>query len=384
MPLERTVWDGAAWVTFAAAVPSQPSTFVPGVTMPQYVITPGLNGAKNVGNIAGTPLTAYLGGAAGNGALVLLPAGTYTNIDFGDRRLNPQGTVTLNNCRVVLTTSNFGVDGIGAVLQRLNGPAGTMTCNDCEFHNRAQRMLNCFMGRNTIFNRCVFTGGVDGVNCATTGNVPSTFDPVVNDCWIGDLAWWYYTSTGVVHPSDTNTHNDGSQIAESLGMSFTNTFFGAWPSEYVGTGTPGCGTESNPYVVTYIVSQATMNGWRAANVTLLTRADQSFEGVARKTTTGGSWSGLMCNSPNGTVLHCWFSGGTVQINLVTATLPTATGWSVKQCTFWNDMSGGHTLPASIVKGVAIYTLAAKTYDIPTSGVDRNLWFDGTTVTPSAS
>lgn len=384
MALERAVWTGAVWQVFQTAGTTA-TPFVPGVTMPRYIPTADFSGAKNVGNLPGVTLTPY--GGAGGGAILQLTSGTYTDTDFGDRRLDLQGTVTLNNCRVCLTTSNYSgytTDGIQAVVQRLNGAAGTLTMNDCEVHNRAQVLQNCFTGRNATFNRCVFTGGTDALNDSTSGGAPQTSGLVVNDCWLGDLSWWYYTSAGVVQSGDTQTHNDCYQQATTLGTSITNTFCGAWPSEFVGTGTPNCGTATNPNTLTYIAAQATMNGWRTSFLNQVTRADQSFDGVARKTSTGGSWCGLMINRENITALHCWISGGTVSVNASnTSTWTVAeagTAISIKQCTIWNDMSAGHTLPTDTTKGYALYMDTGRTYNsVPLSGVDRNVWFDGSTI-----
>jgi hypothetical protein len=384
MPLERTVWDGTVWVPWQTADIIPEPQFVPGVTMPFYVPMLDFSGPKNVGNLPGVTLTPYLGTTAGGGALTQLPAGTYNNVDFGDRRLDPRGVVTLNNCRVTLTTSDFGATSITAVIQRLNGSdPGLFTMNDCEIHCRAQRIMNGFLGRNAVFNRTVVTGCVDGLDTSTAGSAPQTAGTVANDCWIGDHSWWYYTATGVVHPSDTQSHNDGAQVADTLGVTYNNVFFATWPSEFVGTGTPNSGSDAgNTFAASYIATQSVMAGWRASFLNRLTRADQSFAGVARKTSTGGSWAGVMCNRSNITIDHCWFSGGTVQVNAVDPNLLTPnTSVSVKRSTFWNDMSAGHTIPTSTAKGTAIYTLAGRTYDIPTTGADRNLWFDGETVIP---
>jgi hypothetical protein len=383
MPLERTVWDGTQWLLWQDAEGPSVPRFTPGVTMPEYVPTSNFTGAKNVGNLPGVTLTPYQGTLVGNGSLVQIPAGTYNNIDFGDRRLDVRGAVTMNNCRVTLTSANWGTTSIPAVVQRLNGtnPPGLLTMNDCEIHNRAQRLMNGFLGRHAVFNRCVSTGGVDGLNPSASGGLDQSFGLRFYDCWLGDHAWWYYPTTGVVHASDTQTHNDSSQVLDANGIEFHNCFFGCWPSEYVGTGTPGSGSETNPYVVTYITNQATMNGWRASFLNRITRADQSFQGIPRKTSTGGSWACIMGQRANGLADHCWFSGGGVQVNLSDNALPAATNWTIKRSTFWNDMGLGHSLTTT-AKGTAIYLFTGYTYNVPTSGPDRNVWFDGTTVIPT--
>jgi hypothetical protein len=382
MPLQKVHWTGSSWKIFQGAGREEPDDFVPGVTMPRYQITPNFTGSKNVGNLPGVTLTLY-NGTQGSGTLVLSTAGaTYTNIDFGNRILDIRANCTFNNCRSVLT--DVAGTTIPEQIRILNGTATLVTFNDCEFHNRAQYIMNGVMGRNFVFNRCVFTGQVDCVNNSSSGTAPQTSGGVVNDSWLGDQAWWRWSSTGVVHPSDTQTHNDGSQ-SSIPNMKWTNCFFGCWPSEYVGTGTPNSGSETNPHTATYITTQATMDSWRSTYLNQWTRPDQSFDGIARRTSTGGSWAPIMGTLSGGgalnhEVMHCYFSGGTVQINYSNANLSGNAGF-IKQSTFWNDMSAGHSLPTSTVKGTAVYVKSGLTLDMPTTGSDVNRWFDDTVVSP---
>lgn len=366
------------WVAFGRTTLSG-ADFVNGVTMPQFELTIDFSGSKNVGNIPGVALTPYPG--AVQGGLTTINAGTYDNYDFGNTVLDVRGNATFNNCRSVLTANGSSQ---GDHVRLLNGSFTLVTFNDCEFHNRAQRIFNGINGRNFVVNRCIFTGYVDCVNNANTGGAPLVTGGVVNDSWLGDHGWWRAGTTGIVHPSDVATHNDSSQTAMP-NMKWTNCFFGSWPSIWVGTGTPGSGSETNPYSAPYIVAQAQMDSWRTSAMTLFTRADQSFQGISKMSSNVGSWSCIMGTLAGGGQLlhevdHCWFSGGGVQINYSNTNLSGSCGF-IKRSTFWNDMTLGHSLTGTN-KGVAVRLLTGLTLDMPTTGPDRNLWFDGTTVLPT--
>lgn len=355
--------------------------FISGETMPVYVPNLDLNAAvKNIGNLEGVARAEYSSTVTG-GVTQLSSAGTLSNFNFTNTVIDIRANITFNNCRFTLT-SYTPADSIGAMIRILNGTSvSNVVFNDCEFHVRCQRGMNNIAGRNATFNRCVITGGVDGLSLSPNGGATQSYGFTVNDSWIGDHAWWYWTSPGAVHPSDTHTHNDGIQVSSTLGAELSNTFFGSWPSEFIGTGTPGSGSETNPWAGTYITDQATMEDWRTTFMTRETRADQSFEGVSRKSTNGGSWSGIMLNQPGAIIDHCWFSGGTVQINASDDVLAGQNAGSFTRNTHWNDMTAGHSLTTT-AKGAAIYKHSTATITIPTTGSNRNLWFDGTTVTPA--
>jgi len=354
------------------------NTFISGVTMPFYDIN---TGEKNIGNLPGVTLDVY-NNDPGDGVLQI-NGGTYTNVNFGNRILDIRASTTFNNCRIALTNNTDTT--IKQAIRILNGGANLVTFNDCEIHNYDQYIRDGFQGRNAVFNRCIVSGFVDGIDSATSGAAPQGFSPIINDSWIGNLAWWYSPTAAVVHSSDYQTHNDCSQV-QMPGMEWHNVFFGIWPSELVGTGTPGSGSDTgNTHATAYRYTQAQSESYRTTFLNKLSAANQSFDTVPRKSSTGGSWAGIMGNTGGGTTLnlvvdHCWFSGGTVQINVSDDNL-TGTVASVKRSTFWNDMSGGHSLPYT-AKGVAVYCKTGVTIDMPTTGSDKNLWFDGSIVSPN--
>lgn len=384
-PLQRMHWTtNEQWRIFQG-YGEAPSLFIPGETMPFYEVTSDFSGNKNVGNLPGVPLTLWQGSlGTGNTINIDTPGAVYNNINFANRLIDVRENSTFNNCRFMLTQNDQG--GQQDQVRLLNGNFTSVVFNDCEFHNRAQISKNGLFGRNFVVNRSVFTGHVDGVNNANTGGAPIVTAGEVNDCWIGDHAWWSTTgATGIVHPSDDQTHNDGSQTTVA-NMKWNNCFFFTWPSDYVGTGTPGSGSETNTYGGAYIYDQATMNSLRATHTLTSPRADQTFGGVTR-VPLNGSFASIMGTLSSGTQLqhevdHCYFSGGSVQINYSNSSL-TGNAGHIHQCIFWNDMTLGHTNPTTN-KGTAVYVKTGLTLDMPTSGSDpdANHWFDGTVASPS--
>jgi hypothetical protein len=378
------------------------SLFVPGVTWPEYTPTADFTGGKNVGNFpeAVQARTAYPSTVT-NG-VTNIGAGTYNNYNFYDTVVNiTSGPVVFNNCRFYMspTSDYIAVDSIRGLVRNLNGTCSSLTFNDCELHCRTQRVMNCFMGRNATFNRCVLSGGVDGPNDSASGTAPQVYGIIRNDCWIGEQAWWRATTLPWEgHGSDKQTHNDSSQVATTLGNEWHNCTMVTYASPFVGLGTPNAGSDTgNSYVpssgTNYIRTQALQNADRATYLNYTSHTSQAYLGVARKLSKtsasppdASSWANIMANRNGGIVDKVQFSGGTASINIMD---PLVTGsWSIKKCLFWNDMVNGPggrwdgTTGDPSIKGYAIQVRSGLNgvLDIPTTGDDRNLWSDGTTVT----
>jgi hypothetical protein len=393
---------------YSVQVGSPYGLFIPGVTWPAYTPTVDFSGAKNVGNLPGVTRT---NASVTTNGVTNVAAGTYNNLNYNDTVVNTtSGPVTFNNCRFYMspTSDYIASDSIRGLARNVNGTCGLVTFNDCELHCRSQRVMNCFQGRNAVFNRCVLTGGVDGPSVSWTntglsngtpsGSAPLNFGIHMSDTWVGEQAWWRSPSMPWEgHGSDKQTHNDGSQVGGDGGNEWHNCTIVVYASPYVGTGTPNAGSNTgNSYVpssgTNYIRTQALQDADRATYLNYMTTASQAYLGISRPMSeTGGalapdatSWACIMGNRNNGIVDKVQFSGGSVSINLSDASSNfTGAGWSVKRCLFYNDMTLGHGADPT-VKGVAIRvkTSAYANMDIPTTGADRNLWFDGTTVTPT--
>lgn len=371
MPAEVFVVGASNWVSVLSITPSDPGggSFIPGETMPIYIPNVDVNAAvKNIGNAPGVTRTAYPGTVTG-GITNLQTPGTIENRDFIDTVTDVRASITFKNCRFI--TTNYTAASYPSLVRSILGnivATDSIVFEDCEFHNRAQRITTVFQGRNATFRRCVFTGGVDGIGAVReSGSTATNYQPygtiTVEDSWIGDHCWWYHPTPGVIHSNDTQPHIDGIQIqtAGSSPITATNTFFGTWASAFVGTGTPGAGGETNPYSSTYTdIDQATQNSWRASFLNAYTRADQSFEGISRRLSTGGgSWACVMMNYSGLIMDKCWLSGGGVQINAVDSNLNGLSIGSITNSTFWNDMILGHSLTTT-AKGTSIYKNSSAT------------------------
>lgn len=383
MPAGVYVVGGGAWVPILSNISEDPGTeaFIPGETMPIYVPNVNLDAAtKNIGNLAGVARTAYASTVA-NGTTSLQTAATIQNKDFINTMVDVRANITFKNCRFVATT--YTATSFPALVRSLLGSGvskNAIVFEDCEFHNRVQRITWAFQGRNVIFRRCVFTGGVDGVGAIRqSGTLETNYQQsgtvALEDCWIGDHSWWYHPTPGVIHSGDTEPHIDGIQIhTPGDPVLVSNTFFGTWASEFVGTGTPGAGSETNPYSSTYTdISQSQQNSWRSTYLNAYTRADQSFGGVSRRMSTAGSWACIMMNSPGMIMDHCWLSGGGVQINAVDGDNAGVNAATLTNNVFWNDMVLGHSLTTT-AKGTSIYKNASATFT-----TSNNKYWDGTTV-----
>lgn len=377
MPIQLCEWDGSAWQVLIGR--GEDAAFVPGVTEPFYFVQADFGGQKNVGNRAGVSLTTYTGPIVG-GIAQLSDGGTYENILFPcvvDLRNGEQ----LINCRVVVPASYTAADSIGACIRCLNGSTNTgAMLRNVEIHNRAQRPMNGVSGRNMYVYETVLTGCVDGFSDSTSGSAPQNWGYRGYDCVITEGAWWYSaTVNGIVHPSDTQSHNDCIQKGTTLLSEWHNTVTNQYISEVIGTGTPGSGSDAgNTYVpasgYNFIATQAQMEAWRES-LTAVTQPAGAKYGAPHRlptSTSSGSSACVMVNRDGLILDHCYLAGAFASINLMDTNLPTAMNVTIRDCTFWNDMRNPQSRGSA--KGVAIQAASGKT--ITATG---NVWSDGTPV-----
>lgn len=384
----RVILDGE-WVTYTRPrTPAPP--FVPGVTEPFYFEATNIDEAQtNIGNRAtrseGVALTTYTGTIT-NGIAQLSDGGTYENILFPcvvDLRNGEQ----LINCRVVVPTTYTAADSINGCVRILNGGTNTgALLQNVEIHNRAQRPLNGVVGRNAEIRETVVTGCIDGFVESTGGSAPQNWGFNIYDSCQPTTAWWYTpTVNGIIHPSDTQSHNDGYQsTSASLRSEIYNTVFNGYLSEIIGTGTPGAGSDAgNPYVpasgYNFIATQATQNSWKASFGTYMTNAGTSKYGVSHRLPgpgAVGSVASLMINRENVLADGCYFAGGIAQVNLLDSNLSTTMNVTIRNCHFWNDMK--NPTGRGTAKGHAILITSGKS-----ATFSGNTWNDGTAVSPTS-
>jgi len=75
-------------------------------------------------------------------------------------------------------------------------------------------------GRHFTLRFADVSGTIDGVNLHsfTSAHEPRAVGAVLEQNYIHDLVWWTAATTGVVHPSDTISHNDAIQVLGGYGM----------------------------------------------------------------------------------------------------------------------------------------------------------------------
>lgn len=369
------------WVNLATSEPL--TTFIDGVTMPYYVETLDFTGSRNVGIPAGQTLVPYSGNGAGNNVIQLTAGGLVENVLFRGV-VEVRAPTTFVNCRFMIDSAFTRTDlSTKSVVQVLNGAnARDVHLQNCEIHVRAQRPFNGIQGRNFTMDKCVITGANDAFSESANGSAPNTgFGFEATNCCVPSLGWWYSSPANLDIHSDTGAHVDAMQKETLLTVKLTNCTLAAVASEIVGTGTPGSGRDAgNTYVpgsgADYTANQAQMEAWRE-QFSFWTTPSQSMHGVSRRLMTAGSMACIMGNDGNLTLDHCWFSGGTVQINAEGATGSIATSIHIKNSVHWNDMLNGPGSRATTptVKGHAVIFHTGETFGTFTN----NKWFDGTDI-----
>lgn len=350
--------------------------FMPGVSMPSYVETVDFSGARNVGTNPTVALVPYAGTVT-NGIAQITDGALYENVLFSSV-VEVRSAATFRNCRFVLPKTYTQLMNVQAIVQILNGTgAQNILFEDCEIHNRAQRPVNGIMGRNFTMRRSVVTGCVDAWAESSSGSAPNTgFGFVVEDCIAPSVAWWFSpTSNSEIHNQDTGSHSDVMQKNTTLSVSISNTVFGAYVSELIGTGTPGSGSDAgNTYSpqsgYDFTQSQAQMEAWRTANANTWTTPAQSMFGTSRRLATAGSLAGVMLNLGNISLNRCYFGGGSVGLNAVDPDVDWSTV-SITNCVFWNDMMNGHVsggVPDPTRRGHAILGITGRSFQAFTANV----------------
>lgn len=340
--------------------------FIPGVTIPFYERTADFTGAKNVGAFGS--LGTYTG--ALSGGIYQLTEPLYENLIF-NAPIEPRAAMTIRNCIIRVPKTYVQADSIKACVRTLNGAnTDNIVLEDCEIHNLAQRPFNGVSGRNITLRRTVITGCVDPFSESPGGSAPSTSGKSITmeDCIVPGVAGWYSpTINPDIHSADTISHSDVIQKSSSaLLQAGTNCVFLAYLDEFIGTGTPGSGSETNPYAppsgFNFIASQAQQEAWRDEFLNNPSVAAQSYGGVSRRRG-NGSLAAVMLNKDNLLLTNCILDGGNATVNAVDGSMPTVMAGGFVNCTFYNGMGSGPSTRTTdpTVKGNAILTLAGKSW-----------------------
>jgi hypothetical protein len=139
--------------------------------------------------------------------------------------------VTIRNC--LIQGPNSAVPSSGGSQQFLvsfNDPACVnaqmIDCTLAPQHPFAA--FSATNGHDYLAKRCHVYHCVDGFGIYnTTASQPYACNVVLQQNYVHDLAWWTAATTGVVHPSDTHTHNDCVQIQGGTGLQLLGNRFDA-------------------------------------------------------------------------------------------------------------------------------------------------------------
>lgn len=241
-PLIRDVWDGTAWLPSGGleAVP-----FISGLDSFGIARRGTVPTQANTGYDANVTYEPYVGANAGGERVITAAGTTFTNMDMGTTRFDIRAPdVEFINCTWDITTygsSTWMVDW------RNSGNTGGGRMYNCRVTNHNQTPADTvgIGGWNVTLERCQVEGFVDNMGFYIPGSpgVNTPLGVTVVDCYLGPMSFYAHPTGGVVHGSDTKTHNDGIQHQGGTGLRVINSVVLGYYSTTVGTGTPGSGSE---------------------------------------------------------------------------------------------------------------------------------------------
>jgi hypothetical protein len=246
---------------------------------------------------------------------------SYTGVDFGTTRIKHTGTGTLtfNHCKWTNTRATTSHSSTQPMVDSRGSAHGQTTMYRCEVDNASQADggNTGVMGWKIDLERCKVQNFTDNLGFYVAGSPGADSSPLlvnVLDTWLGPMSWFYNSTSGIVHPSDTKTHNDGIQFQGGYGWTVRNTTILAEYSTTVGTGTPGSGSDNG------WTGQPTYAAGVSARYTIVEGSGTYSSGTATPFL-GGSIAGIMVNTSaskgyvvDAEISHCYGSGGSYWLN----------------------------------------------------------------------
>jgi hypothetical protein len=168
--------------------------------------------AGTIPGIARTPVS---------GNITLTAGQTIQNLTISGRVICNVANAKMINCEVL-----GGVSENGSALVDCQGTgASNLLIDHCNIH--PQNPYWGWMGvtgsnfvmRHTQIHHCQ-----DNIEVKRSGaSYPWNNNINIEDSWFHSLAWWTASAAGIIHPSDTATHNDGIQIFGGQGFTMRRT-----------------------------------------------------------------------------------------------------------------------------------------------------------------
>lgn len=194
----------------------------------------GLVGTKKV-FIAGVNVAAVVAGVPATAVANVshnTPGQTFNNIRFA--RVNGNvADLTYNDCYFE------GDDTDNPIYTATNINAKRIKFNRCVFSPKFIRNRNAFNGHDLEFYDCLIEKTTDGISVNNSNQFNATgagwqCGIILRRTMIRRLTKWTANARGIVHPSDTISHNDGIQLFGGLGMDIEDSVIDARPARQAG------------------------------------------------------------------------------------------------------------------------------------------------------
>jgi len=191
--------------------PGDRSTLVPGTYKP---------GPSNTGVLPGVVRTV----ASGNVTLST-PGQVYENVTVNGRISVKAANVTIRNVLV----NGQGQTPAAGLINCANAAVSNCIIEDVTIApNTPHWTWNGIVGHDFTVRRSDISGTTDGIEVYNTSAAqPYASGCVIEANWIHDLVWWTAATSGVVHTTDTETHNDGIQHLGGTGTRIVGNFIDA-------------------------------------------------------------------------------------------------------------------------------------------------------------
>jgi hypothetical protein len=143
---------------------------------------------------------------------------TITDTDFNGARVSvAAANVTFRNCLFQ------GDNSINNLVTCSNAAVSNAQFIDCEFLPKFPTNRNGIAGHDFTLLRCDLSRTTDLVDPSNNGLWTTFGDgfPIgvtIQQSYLHDMCWWTAATGGVVHPTDTETHNDAIQIVGGDGL----------------------------------------------------------------------------------------------------------------------------------------------------------------------
>ena len=350
---------GRASITLGAVTPppvDPDPEFVVGTTMP----TRALNGPR-------ISLDTFSGTGAGNIHYVSGNNKVYEGINFGTTLIKFTGTCTgtiFRDCKWTITKNNLGRDA--TVIDMRSASVTNTLIEFCDFDQTAQGNpgMTGVMGSDFAIKRSNIRNFTDLIGVYMPTSSGGNLDVLIEACHLGAMAWYWNPTSGIVHPSDTKTHNDLVQNQGGYGMIVRGNYMDARYSTTLGTGTPGSGSE-NVSGIGYTYAQGVNARYSVVE------GGGTYSSGKAGAFLGGSIAGLMYTNGgrgdiyNNTVTDNWCKGGAFFIN----------AGASQNVSPWGSVYRNRFTPDQRNAGWAIGIRSGVTVNVGAGTSNRNTWTD---------